>query len=234
MAMYGMNRVVRGGLLDGLRVGLGVVAVCGTAGSASVSFDDLRFWVGEGANEAALVIDWNGPDGAEPVSLAWGFRWDGVASGQDMLAAVINADARLFGRFASFGFGDAIVGLGYDLDGDGFGVSDGTDFGPGGLVFAGTSDGVTASDGDDYYAEGWTTGFWSYSVGDGDPFGGGLWEGAAVGFGDRVLSDGDWDGYRFAPGFIGEDPRLPTPAVPAPAAGMVLMGAMMHAGRRRR
>ena len=175
-------------------VGVSVGAMVGSSGvaSASFAFDDIAFWVGTGANEAAVVIDWNGPDGgADPVSLAWGFRWDGAATGQDMLTAVINADANLFGRFASFGFGDAIVGLGYDLDGDGFGISDGTDFGPTGRAFAGTSDGATATDGGDLYAEGWNTGFWSYTLGIGDPFDGGAWEGAQTGFGGRVLSDGE-------------------------------------------
>ena len=218
-----------------MKPALAIVVIAGASGvaSAAFSFDDLAFWVGEGANSAALVIDWNGPEGGDPVSLAWGFRWDGVATGQDMLAAVINADQNLFGRFASFGFGDAIVGLGYDLDGDGFAISDGTDFGATGLVFAGTSDGATASDGDDYYAEGWNTGFWSYALGAANPFDGGAWEGATVGFGDRLLTDGAWDGYRFAPGFVGEDPRSPVAAVPVPATGMVLIGAFAFAGRRR-
>lgn len=214
---------------------VGVVSGSSGVASASFAFDDIGFWVGEGANEAALVIDWNGPDGgSDPVSLAWGFRWDGVATGQDMLTAVINADQNLFGRFASFGFGDAIVGLGYDLDGDGFGITDGTDFGPDGIAFAGTSDGATATDGDDYYAEGWNTGFWSYAIGVDAPFDGGAWAGAMVGFGDRVLADGAWDGYRFAPGFVGDDPRLPVAAVPAAPALAPMLAWTLIATRRRR
>jgi len=220
-------------MLNGIvRTAAGIAsAVCLSTASAGFSFSDIEYWVGDGANEAALVIDWNG--GGAPVSLAWGFRWDGAATGQDMLTAVINADANLYGRFASFGFGEVIVGLGYDLDGDGFGISDGTDFGASGLAFAGTSDGQTATDGDDYYAEGWNTGFWSYALGAGDPFDGGAWGGALVGFGDRALSDGDWDGYRFAPGFVSEDPRLPIAAVPAPASGLLLVGAFVCARRCR-
>lgn len=223
------------GLGLGARTGAVVIAFGMSASAhASFAFDDLAFWVGNGANQAALVIDWNGPGGAGPVSLAWGFRWDGVATGQDMLSAVINADANLYGRFASFGFGDAIVGLGYDLDGDGFGITDGTDFGPSGLAFAGTSDGVTATDGDDFYAEGWNTGFWSYALGHGAPFAGGAWEDAMVGFGDRVLTDGDWDGYRFAPGFVGEDPREPIAAVPGAPALAPMLAWTLIASRRRR
>lgn len=217
-------------------VAVGVLAGSSGVACASFVFDDIGFWVGSGANQAALVIDWNGPEGSgsEPVSYAWGFRWDGVATGQDMLTAVINADANLYGRFASFGFGDVIIGLGYDADADGFGISDGTDFGPTGLAFAGTSDGATATDGDDLYAEGWNTAFWSYSLGAGDPFGGGAWEGALVGFGDRVLSDGDWDGYRFAPGFISDDPREPFAAVPGVPALAPMVAWTLIATRRRR
>ena len=199
---------------------------------AAFTFDDIDFWVGQGANEAALVIDWNG--GPEPVSLAWGFRFDGAATGADMLMAVINADANLYGRFSSFSFGDVIIGLGYDLDGDGFSISDGTGFDPGGVAFTGTSDGATADDADDHYAEGWNTGFWSYWLGSGDPFDGGAWDSSLVGFGDRVLSDGDWDGYRFAPGFLAEQPREPIAAIPAPAGTCLLVAGTCAGVRRRR
>lgn len=230
MMRFGSDVVACAGFAVGLALG---ASALGGIESGGFTLGDLDYWVGAGANEAALVIDWNGPDGADPVSLAWGFRWDGVATGQDMLEAVINADENLYARFAGFGFGDVIIGLGYDIDSDGFAVSDGTDFGPTGLAFAGTSDGATATDGDDYYAEGWNTGFWAYAVGEGDPFDGGAWGGTLVGFGDRVLSDGDWDGYRFAPGFVSDDPRLPTAAVPGVGSGVVLVGAFACARRRR-
>jgi len=211
----------------------GAVALLGGLAEAGFSFGDVEYWVGDGANEAALVIDWNGGDA--PVSLAWGFRWDGAATGQDMLTAVINADTNLYGRFAGFGFGDVVIGLGYDVDGDGFGISDGTDFGPGGLAYAGTSDGATATDGDDHYAEGWETGFWSYWLGEGDPYDGGGWAEPQVGFGDRALSDGDWDGWRFAPGFVSSEPREPVAAVPGPGAVVVLVAAVgLGAGGRAR
>ena len=47
------------------------------------SFDDINYWVGEGENEAALVIDWN--DAKAPQSLVWGYRWSDTATGEDML-----------------------------------------------------------------------------------------------------------------------------------------------------
>ena len=57
------------------------------------TFSDADFKVGEGSKEALLVIDWN--DGADSVSMAWGYRFDGEATAQDMLKAVSETDAYL-------------------------------------------------------------------------------------------------------------------------------------------
>jgi len=222
-------------MLSSIKLAAAAVAAVPGIAAAGFGFDDVAFWAGDGANQAAIVIDWNGPDGGPaPTSLAWGFRWDGTATGQDMLSAVINTDPNLFGRFAAFGFGDVLIGLGYDTDGDGFGLSDGTDFGPTELAYAGTSDGSAATDADDLYAEGWNTGFWSYWLGDGAPHDGGSWLSAQVGFAQRTLADGDWDGYRFAPGFVSSEPREPTAAVPAAPVGSVMLLGIGLAARRRR
>ena len=48
------------------------------------TFDDIEFWVGTGANRAALVIDWL-ENSNEPPALVWGYRWNGTATGRDML-----------------------------------------------------------------------------------------------------------------------------------------------------
>lgn len=42
------------------------------------SFDDIQFWVGEGENKAALVLQWNAE--GETNALVWGYRWDGNAT----------------------------------------------------------------------------------------------------------------------------------------------------------
>ena len=69
------------------------------------SMDDLLFTVGNGANHAALVIDFN--DGTTTESFAWGYRWDGVASGADMFLAIVAADSNLSAStFASSAFPD--------------------------------------------------------------------------------------------------------------------------------
>jgi hypothetical protein len=50
------------------------------------SFDDIQFWAGSGTNRAALVIEW--PDVDSPKSVAWGYRWNGSATAQDMMFAL--------------------------------------------------------------------------------------------------------------------------------------------------
>ena len=51
---------------------------------------------------------------------------------------------------------------------------------------------------------------------------------------DRVLSDGDWDGWSWAPDYVGEAPDEPIPApVPGPGA-FALLGSMLLVTRRRR
>jgi hypothetical protein len=144
-----------------------------TASAAtSFTFDDIDNWVGEGSNQAALVIDWND---SRSDALVWGFRWNGTATGEDMMTAiaglsnvgssnglgdlgVINGqDARLQANLTSwstFGGDKTVYGLGYDLDNDGF------------SYVAGDNETGHAADGDDVYSEGWMKGFWSYWVED--------------------------------------------------------------------
>ncbi len=168
-------------------------------------FSDIEYWIGAGPNQAAVVIDWN--DGPEPQSLVWGFRWQGTATGWDMLLAVVQADERL----VLFPIGaDGVFGLGYDLDGDGGTFNPGT---PGHATETGYAD-----DPDDHYQEGWYTGFWCYWACDtlGNAFPGeDDWEFSFWSAGERVLADGSWDGWSFDAAF-GFD-VTPSPPVPAPA-----------------
>ena len=203
------------------------VALCGEASAQPFGFDDIDFWVGSGANRAAMVIDWN--DGKHPQSVVWGYRWDGTATSQNMLMAIAGttviheietdafisshtgADPRLYARLSQFTFGDGVFGLGYDHDGDG-----GT-FTPG---FEGSETGFSA-DPDDRYAEGWfDNGFWAGSGSNGDPFDGGSWEGFT--FLGREIQDGDWEGWSFAPGFTQSAPSHP---LPEPTTAVLLAGA---------
>jgi hypothetical protein len=187
----------------------------------AATLDDVQFWVGSGANQAALVVDWN--DGRSAESLLWGFRWDGSATGLDMFQAVVNADSRLFAHLGGYVWGTAIHGIGYDLDGDGsFGVSPSLSFDGGGLVTTSAPDDLrTPTDGADHYLEGWNAGFWGYNL---KASANDAWASAVFGPAERVLADGVWDGYSFAPGFNFTDPSEPIAAtlVPEPTAFALL------------
>lgn len=58
-----------------------VVSACAAAWadarSSTLSLDDIHYWVGEGTNRCALVVDWSAGYGR---SLVWGYRWNGVCT----------------------------------------------------------------------------------------------------------------------------------------------------------
>jgi hypothetical protein len=213
-----------------------------------VEFSDIQFWAGSGANQAALVIDWN--DGKTVESLVWGYRWDGSATGADMLTAVVSADSRLFAHLGTFDFGSGpepgIFGIGYDLNGNGsFGVnsSPALSFDSGGLAVDPIEigdDNVDASgtpaDAADHWLESWfpAPGFWSYYV---KPSTEAAWDFATSGSAGRTLSDGVWDGYSFAPDFMsGTSPSEPGIApVPEPGVCVLLIssGVLLVCARRK-
>ena len=184
---------------------------------AQLSFDDIEFWVGSGRNRAALAIDWDENSSTRP-ALVWGFRWDGVALGDDMLTAVIAADPRLYAKLGgTHANPTAMYGLGYDANGnDQFALDDGTAFDAQGFAFTSPSDLASSVDAADYYAEGWFTGFWHYGIAQSNPYAGGTWMDTPVGMTERVLIDGAWDSWTFTPTFnfaaFAENPA----AAPAP------------------
>ena len=179
---------------------------------ADFTFDDIDYWVGEGSNSSAIAICWN-ESGTASESMVWGYNWNGTACGADMVSAVVAADSKLFAMTedTSSGFGAALAGLGYDLDGDGnFGITNGTitytqeDF-LNGVVAASNYDydGWTTTDEDDIWASGWYDGFWSYwhddeTEGALDPFeGAGEWEFSNLGMTGKALYDGSWNGWGY-------------------------------------
>jgi hypothetical protein len=169
------------------------------AASAAFTFDDVEFWVGEGANRAALVIDWVEGD-VDPPALAWGYRWDGAAKGRDMLVAIVAADPRLYAKVGgALANPVAVYGLGYDANDDGlFSIDDGTQFDATGFALSGPADLASSNDPGDYYAEGWFTGFWHYGVETpvgANPYDGGDWLDIGVGMASRGLADGSWDSW---------------------------------------
>ncbi|MGL4513967.1 MAG: hypothetical protein ACRCT8_12825, partial [Lacipirellulaceae bacterium] len=164
-------------------------------GALAASFDAIDYWVGTGANRAAVVIDWSDEELNRP-SLVWGFRWTGAATGADMLSTVVAADPRLFAKTTLVGAaGGAVYGLGYDASGDAaLELTDATVFDAAGFAPSGPTDLATATDPADFYAEGWAfSGFWHYAIATSDPFAAGAWSSSPTGVSERTLSDGAWD-----------------------------------------
>jgi hypothetical protein len=188
------------------------------------TFDDIDFWVGSGANRAALVIDWV-ESSSDPPSLAWGYRWDGAARGSDMLRAIVAADVRLFAKLGGTPTNpNAVYGIGYDANGDGlFALDDGIMFDGEGIAFTAPADLATSVDPDDYYAEGWFTGFWHYGIetpAGSNPFDGSNWSDIPVGMAGRTLAPGSWDSWAFSPTFnFAAYAENPTPAALPFSAG---------------
>ncbi len=172
-------------------------AIFGSASAAGPSFPKVQKWTGSGPLRAAIIVDW--AEGNSRPPLAWGYRYSISATSEEMLLAVAQSDPRLYFRLGNSGsFGISVYGIGYDRDGDGFGLSDGTQF-TDGVAYTGPSDGTSAVDPDDSYQEGWFDGYWGYfqrnSLLDGcQP----QWNESGNGVSGHTLQHGDWDGFRFS------------------------------------
>ena len=55
---------------------------------ATIDFSDIIYWVGTGSNEAVLAVNW------ADTALAWGYRWNGTATVEDMMDDIAAADQR--------------------------------------------------------------------------------------------------------------------------------------------
>lgn len=99
-----------------LLIGLSLVlpTLAAQAGT-EVDFDQIVHWAGEGENRAALIIQFN--DEKSDAAYVWGYRWDGTATGEDMLRAVARASRCLTPLIQYTG------AMGSTLDG--IGLSDG-------------------------------------------------------------------------------------------------------------
>lgn len=88
------------------------LSVLATAVSAhAFGLSDIQFWVGSGANQAGFVVDFRA-SGA-PKCFAWGFRWDGAATGEDMIRAIDAADPSLNAEVLGSAFGSYLNQLSY-------------------------------------------------------------------------------------------------------------------------
>lgn len=201
--------------------------------------NDISFVVGSGASRANLIIDFH--DGQTKESFAWGYRFDGVKSGADMLLDIAAADANL--TLVSGGTGA-----------DGFFLSaityfDGTD------LHSLSADWVNLPNKSwGYYLSG---GF----AGDDTPGTGGIptpvsgggstlpvsWTTSPVGastssFGEsgRLLSDGAWDSWSYGEldsGFNHQQPPSSTVSAAIPEPGTLIslfLGSVILAASLRR
>jgi hypothetical protein len=187
-----------------------------------LELSSIQTWVGSGSNEAGFVVDWKTSSG--DVSLAWGYRWNGTATGEDMLRALAGANVGLYSTLGNFGsFGYAVFGLGYDLDGNGqFGVTPPLTFTNGISTLASASDvdpSRAPTEPGDLYQEDWWTGYWSYWTKSDSQA---PWVSSDVGMSDRILTNGSWDGWSFAAGYDASPPANPVAAVPEPASILLL------------
>ena len=57
---------------------------------ATISADEIEYWIGEGENEAILIVQWCDPE----IAFAWGYRFDGEVNVQTMLDDIAAEDSR--------------------------------------------------------------------------------------------------------------------------------------------
>jgi len=168
--------------------------------SAEITFDSIQYWVGEGENRAMLIIQWN--DDKCPSALAWGYRWgvEETKKGDDMINDIARADKRIF--FIKYdsgsGFGHAIAGIGFDVDGSAK-ISNGSSC-------KAPVDGVVYTDAYDFddwklcagtnarWGSGWFEAYWSYWVADNIED---KWMYSGLGASSRVLTNNSIDAWYF-------------------------------------
>lgn len=188
--------------------------------AAEFTLDMIQSWAGEGSNRAALVIQWN--DEREQNALVFGYRWDGVATGADMIKAVIEANPRLYGLIQYTNIssptdpsgGYTINGFGWDVDDDGdiaivdegnnnarYESENGLFIHPRGYnPQTGSSpdydyDNWKNVDTDDFWGAGWYLSYWSYYTKDSQEA---SFSYSGLGASGRVLQDGSWDAWNFS------------------------------------
>ena len=119
------------------------------AARAEFTLDDIHFWVGEGTNRAAVVVDWSA-DGASP--LAWGYRWNGEATLADALVDILREDNRLHALAEEGEYGLSLYAMGYDRAD--VAATFIFDFNGGDIV-------AQSSDAEALVAGGWNMGYWA-------------------------------------------------------------------------
>ncbi len=112
-----------------MKMNIAAAALCATVSLPVVAaipavpyantFDDIKYWVGNGTNKCAVVIDFNDGSVADS-SFAWGYRWNGDAPSMKAILDEITASDPRLKMFASFSeYGSFIEAFAYDVDNDG-------------------------------------------------------------------------------------------------------------------
>jgi len=203
--------------LGPVRAWLAVLAAANVAAAIEIEDVQVTQWVGEGANRALLVVDWQAP-----TTIVLGYRWDGAVGGATMMNDIATLGGRLSVAWHPNYPDQAVFGMGFDVDGDGGG-------------FSTTAPGVEtgqAQDADDYYAEGWMVqGYWAfYTAPDGQH-----WNWPGYGIAGLQLTDGAWVGWSWspAPTWYGGPPDN-IPLIPEPATAMLAAAGLMLFRRGKR
>ena len=209
------------------------------------AMDDIQSWAGSGTNRSALVVQWN--DGNNPVSVAWGYRWDGAATGTDLLTAVAGttvirqpyggdiidtltgADPALQITIERYGWGDIVYSMVYSPGGAARTQADWSSGYWEYSLFAGNID---------YYT--WNgTGYegpFTYDVAGNTLYSSVAWWSSQVGSADRLLVNGSWDAWSFAAGLTSVPVAQPVAAsVPEPSVtGLLVFSALVATALRRK
>ena len=163
-------------------------------------FEDILFWAGDGYKRAAIVFQWN--IGGETHSRAYGYRFNGNATGYDMLKAVVEEAPELFAQvmytYNPEGYVLGGVGLtqnrGEQLsivcDGQTYALQpDQLFISTGGYNF----DSYTCSTPGAWWQSGWYDGYWSYWTG--DPT---MLNYSGTGMSATPLGDGSWNFWNYS------------------------------------
>ena len=198
------GRTARSRRIGRVAAGL-LLAVAAVAARAEFTLDDVHFWIGEGTNRAAVVVDWN-TEGASP--LVWGYRWNGEpVPARVAIEEIAREDNRLVYASSATQWGTSVDGLGYDRSdvAAAFDLATGTSTDPDALVgvYAGTL-------------------YWAQSPGTGDSFEGCQWS-YGGGVDADLLSDGSWYALKLVDWTTGEstEPSSPVAAAESPYAWRV-------------
>ena len=82
-------------------------AVKGGAKSITFPASNIQFWTGTGSNQAVVIVGWDDNSGGTNFALAWGVRWNGTATAQNMLDTIMAYDTR-FGYTINGSFVDSV------------------------------------------------------------------------------------------------------------------------------